>query len=290
MLFFTGMKQVRIIVVLTVALLCAISAHADSLLIYAGAASKPPTEEAARLFTEKTGIRADVLFGGSGYVLSQMKLARHGDLYFPGSSDYMEKAIRDGDVLPETEQVIVYLVSAINVQAGNPKNIHTLVDLTRPGMRVAIANPDGVCVGAYAVEIIEQSMSDEQKAGFRKNLVNYVGSCSKTASAISLKAVDAVIGWRVFQYWDPDRIETIPLQPDQVRRIGYIPIAISRYSKQPEKAQRFIDFLASPEGQEIFARYQYFATADAAMAWVGDKKPIGGEYIVPDEWLSPGRP
>lgn len=266
------------------------AAYAEPLLVYAGAASKPPTEEAARLFTQKTGIKTDVLFGGSGYVLSQMKLARHGDLYFPGSSDYMDKAKRDGDVLPDSEKIIVYLVSAINVQAGNPKDIRKLVDLARPGIRIAIANPEGVCVGAYAVEIIERNMSEEQKAGFRRNLVNYVGSCSKTASAISLKAVDAVIGWRVFQYWDAERIETIPLHPDQVSRIGYIPIAISRYSKQPENAQRFIDFLVSPEGQAIFARYQYFATADAAMSWVGKQKPVGGEYIVPEEWINPGRP
>ena len=261
----------------------------EPLLVYAGAASKPPTEEAAAAFTEATGIEVDVLFGGSGYVLSQLKLARHGDLYFPGSSDYMEKAKRDGDVIAATERIIVYLVSAINVQKGNPKDIRTLEDLARPGIRVAIANPDGVCVGSYAVEIIDRSMNNELKAGFRNNLVNYVGSCSKTASAISLKAVDAVIGWRVFQHWDPDRIETIPLQPEQVQRIGYIPIAITRYSKQPEKAQRFIDFLLSPEGQAIFARYQYFSTADAAMQWVGSSKPIGGEYIVPDEWLSPAK-
>lgn len=290
MLFSLRMTLVRSIVFLIAAIICAQTANAEPLLVYAGAASKPPTEEAVRRFTEKTGIEIDVLFGGSGYVLSQMKLARHGDLYFPGSSDYMEKAKRDGDVLPGTDKVIVYLVSAINVQAGNPKNILKLEDLARPGIRVAIANPDGVCVGAYAVEIIEQGMSDELKAGFRHNLVNYVGSCSKTASAVSLKAVDAVIGWRVFQYWDPDRIETIPLHPDQVMRIGYIPIAISRYSKQPDTAQRFINFLISQEGQAIFARYQYFATADAAMAWVGKQKPVGGEYTVPQEWLSPGRP
>ena len=94
---------------------------------------------------------------------------------------------------------------------------------------------------------------------------------------------------RFFLQLDPDRIDTIPLQHEQVQRIGYIPIAITRYSKQPDAAQRFIDFLASAEGQAIFARYQYFSTADAAMQWVGSSKPIGGEYIVPDEWLSPAK-
>lgn len=258
-----------------------------SVMIYAGAASKPPTEEAARVYQEKTGIKVDVVFGGSGYVLSQMKLAKQGDLYYPGSSDYMEKAKRDGDVFPETEKILVYLVSAINVQKGNPKNIKTLDDLTKPGIRVAIANPEGVCVGAYAVEIVEKHFTPEKKAAFRKNLANYTESCEKTATAISLKMVDAVIGWSVFAHWDPERIETIPLPADQVTRIGYLPIAVSKYTKQREAAQAFIDWLAGPDGQAIFAKHHYFATPKDAMAWLGAEKPVGGEYTVPAEWLKP---
>ena len=117
--------------------------------------------------------------------------------------------------------------------------------------------------------------------------ISWIKTLSKTASAVSLKAVDAVIGWRVFQHWDPERIETIPLTPEQVVRIGYVPIAVSSYSRQPDTARRFIEFLLSPEGQDIFAGYRYFATPDAAMSWVGGRKPVGGEYIVPKEWLSP---
>lgn len=258
---------------------------AQSLLAYAGAASQPPTEEAAKAYEKKTGVKVEVIFGGSGYVLSQMKLAKMGDLYFPGSSDYMEKAKRDGDVLAETEKVIVYLVPAINVQKGNPHNIRTLQDLTKPGLRVAIANPEGVCVGAYAVEILEKNFSPDEKAAFKANLANYTGSCEKTATAISLKQADAVLGWRVFQYWDPERIETITLPKEQIPRIGYIPIAIAKFSQQRAEAQEFIDFLTGPEGRAIFAKYHYFASPDEAFAWLGEKKPVGGEYVVPADWL-----
>jgi molybdate transport system substrate-binding protein len=261
------------------------AAAADSLLVYAGAASKPPTEEAARHYEEKTGIKVELIFGGSGYVLSQMKLSKQGDIYFPGSSDYMEKAKRDGDVLADSERVIVYLVSAINVQRGNPHGIRTLEDLTRPGLRVAIANPEGVCVGAYAVEIIEKELTAGEKAAFRRNLVNYTESCEKTATAISLKMADAVIGWSVFEHWDPARIETVALPKEQIARIGYIPVAISRFARDRAAAQAFIDFLTGPEGRAIFARHHYFASAEDAAAWLGETKPVGGEYAVPGEWL-----
>ena len=129
------------------------------IMIFAGAASKPATEETVRIFQERFGIPVDVIFGGSGFVLSQMKLTKRGDLYFPGSSDFMEVAKREGLVFPDSEKVVVYLVPAINVQKGNPKGIHTIKDLTKEGVRVAIANPETVCVGTYAVEIVEKNLT-----------------------------------------------------------------------------------------------------------------------------------
>ena len=44
----------------------------------------------------------------------------------------------------------------------------TLKDLTKEGVRVAIANPEMVCVGTYAVEIIEKNLTPEEKAKVQK--------------------------------------------------------------------------------------------------------------------------
>ena len=258
---------------------------ADSLMVFAGAASKPPTEQAARTFEAKTGVRVDVVFGGSGYVLSQMILGKKGDIYFPGSSDYMEIAKRKEVVFPETERTVVYLVPAINVQRGNPKKVKTLKDLARRDLKVAIANPEGVCVGAYAVEIIESAFSPDEKEAFRKNLLNYTESCEKTATAISLKVADTVLGWRVFEHWDPERIETVPLKASEIIRIGYIHIAVSRFTSNRLLAQKFIDFVLSDDGKDIFRKYHYFMSADEAAAWIGQEKPVGGEYVVPKDWI-----
>jgi molybdate transport system substrate-binding protein len=280
------------IVLVTLILVLTFVHHAqsssDRILIYAGAASKPATEEIVKDFKEKTGIVADVIFGGSGFVLSQMKLSKKGDLYFPGSSDFMELAKKEGLVLPESEKIVVYLVSAINVQKGNPKGIHSLRDLTKDRIRVAIANPEMVCVGTYAVEIIEKNLTLSEKEKFKKNLVNYTESCEKTASVISLKAVDAVIGWRVFQYWDPERIESILLKPEAISRIGYIPIAISRFTEDKIAAQKFIDFLSSSHGKTTFQKYHYLMDIQEARRFTKPDTPVGGEYLLPEEWKMQG--
>lgn len=256
----------------------------ERMLIFAGAASKPATEEMIKVFREKFGVTVDITFGGSGFVLSQMKLTRKGDLYFPGSSDFMEMAKKDNLVFPESERMVVYLIPAINVQKGNPKGIHFLRDLTKDGIRVAIANPEMVCVGTYAVEVIEKNFTLSEKEKFRKNLINYTESCEKTAMAISLKAVDAVIGWRVFQYWDPERIESIYLKPKEIPRIGYIPIAVSRFTHNLSMAQKIIDFLISPEGKIIFRKYHYLMDIQEARRFTKPDTPVGGEYLLPEDW------
>jgi len=274
------------VIVLLLPLITAHPLYGEGLLIFAGAASKPPTEAAAQAFEKKTGVKVSVTFGGSGFVLSQMELARKGDIYFPGSSDYMETAKQKGLVYPETERQVVYLVPSINVHKGNPKGIKTLRDLLKPGVRVAIANPETVCVGLYAVELIEKNLTPQEKETFRKNLVNYTESCEKTATAISLKAVDAVIGWSVFQYWDPERIETVPLKKDEISRIGFIPIAVSTFTGNKALAQRFIDYITVGGGKAFYKKYRYFITPDEAAAWIGARKPVGGEYTVPRAWCA----
>jgi len=281
-------KKIYSLILILIFLILVVVQNAQSsserILVFAGAASKPATEDAVKIFQEKTGISVDVSFGGSGFVLSQMKLTKKGDLYFPGSSDFMEVAKKEGLVFPETERIVVYLIPAINVQKGNPKSISSLKDLTKDGIRVAIANPEFVCVGTYAAEIIEKNFTPLEKDKFKKNLVNYTESCEKTANAISLRAVDAVIGWRVFQYWDPERIETIYIKPDEIPRVGYISIAISKFTKDKILSQKFIDFMLSQQGKTIFRKYHYLMDPEEARRFTRPDTPVGGQYSLPSEW------
>ncbi|MDW7711622.1 MAG: molybdate ABC transporter substrate-binding protein [Deferrisomatales bacterium] len=252
-----------------------------SLEVFAGSASKPALEAAARRFEGETGARVFLHLGGSGTVLSQMELLRRGDVYFPGSSDYMELAKRKGLVDAPTEVRVVYLIPAINVQRGNPKKIHDLEDLARPGLRVGIARPETVCVGLYAVEALEARGLTE---AVLKNVVNQAESCEKTAQMISMGLVDAVIGWDVFEEWDPDRVETVYYPPDEVTRIGYIPAAVSAFPREPELARAFLAYLVSAEGQKIFRAHGYLTDLAEARKRARPDTPVGGEWPLPASW------
>jgi molybdate transport system substrate-binding protein len=253
----------------------------ETLEVFVGSASQPATEEAASRFEELTGIRSNLHFGGSGKMLSVMKLSGRGDLYFPGSSDFMDLAKREKLVLDEAERIVVYLIPAINVPAGNPKEIHSLQDLTRPGLKIGIARPDTVSTGLLAVEILEKNALSSE---VRKNIKTYAPSIAKTVQLISLNVVDAILGLRVFKYWNPEKIETILLRPEQVPRIAYIPIAVSSFSKKREKAQLFIDFLISDEGRAIYRRWNYLVTEEEARGFALPGAPVGGTWDLPESW------
>lgn len=250
---------------------------------FVGAASKPAMDEAAQAFTAKTGIQVYCNYGGSGTMLSQIELSKSGDLYIPGAPDYIPKAERKGIVDPNAVKRIAYLIPVIAVQHGNPKNIQSLADLAKPGIEVGIGNPEAVCLGLYSVEILDYN---HLLADVSKNIVTHAESCEKTATLISLKAVDAVIGWHVFHDWNPDNIDVVYLESEQLPRIAYIPGALTTFTQDKDSAQKFLDFLVSSQGQEIFSKWGYIASESEARKFA-PKAEIGGEYQLPETYKPP---
>lgn len=52
-----------------------------------------------------------------------------------------------------------------------------------------------------------------------------------------------------------------------------------------EKANKFIGFLLSSDGQNIFRKYGYIATEEDAFSFVGEKVKIGGKPEFSVEWI-----
>ena len=252
---------------------------------FCGSASKPAMEEAARVFQSETGTAVTLNFSGSGTMLSQLKLSKRGDFYLPAAPTYMDLAVRDGIIDPETVRIVTYLVPVITVPRGNPKHIGTLADLARRGVTVGIGDPRTVCVGLYAIEILEKKGLLEAVG---HNIVTHAHSGSSTAALIVMGKVDAIIGWRVFTNWNPEKIETVYLKHDEIPRLAYYSAGISRTSRNREETGRFIDFLISPAGKEIFSRWDYIATEAEARTYAPHAE-VGGDYVLSPGYYSGGR-
>lgn len=273
----------RVLAGLLLTLLAAVPAQADDrprpIMVFAGSASQPPLEEAARTFERQTGIPVNLHLGGSGAMLSQIRLTGRGDLYIPGSPDYLELA-RAQNLVEGEAAILAYLVPALIVAKGNPLRIQSLEDLARPGLKVGMADPDGVCVGLYAVEVLTANDLDQK---VRPNLRGQVESCARAASMIPLGMADAVLGWREFAAWNPAAMEAVLLRPEQVPRLAFVPAVQIRGAGNPEGAAAFTAFLTSAGGQAIFRKWGYLTREDEVRP-LAPQARIGGSYRLPAEW------
>jgi molybdate transport system substrate-binding protein len=234
-------------------------------IVFAGAAAAPVYREAAALFESKYGAKVVLNLGGSGALLSALEITKTSDVYIPGSPEFLILASQRGIVnfMISKPRILAYLVPAIIVQKGNPKNITKLEDLARPGIRVGIGDPRSVCIGLYAKEILERSGLWEAVS---KNIVTYAPSCEATAQLVYTGAVDAVIGWHVFYYWNPDKADIVWIEPGKIPKIGYIAGAVTTSAKDRDLAAKFLDFLSSPDVHDLWRKYGYFATIEEARA------------------------
>jgi len=156
--------------------------------------------------------------------------------------------------------------------------------MSRPGIRIALANPEVVFVGMLGAEIADKGLNPQERSLFRKNIMTYAEDFSKLAALLALKKVDAIIGFSYFNGWYPDTIDTVKLRQDEIRRIGVGQAALLRYAENGFPAERFLAFPDTIESRNTFREYHYFATLEEAGTWVGGSKPVGSAYLLPRDW------
>jgi molybdate transport system substrate-binding protein len=253
-----------------------------SITVFCGSASKPAMEEIAKLFEREKGISVHLIFGGSGTLLSQIALSKKGEIYLPGSPDYFLIGKEKKLLIENSDHIVAYLIPAIITPKGNPGNIRSLIDLTRPKIKVGIGNPETVCLGLYSVELLEKNNLLEKTLG---NVVTFGASCSKTANLAAMKQLDAIIGWRVFHFWNPERMDYVPIPPEKISRISYIPISIPVHTKDMALSKMFIDFVLSPKGKKIYEKLGYITDRETAKTHAPGAV-IGGEYKLPRKYFN----
>ncbi|MBA3053086.1 MAG: molybdate ABC transporter substrate-binding protein [Candidatus Omnitrophota bacterium] len=248
---------------------------------FCGAAVKVPMDEIVANFEKETGVEVNVIYSGSGNLLSQMEITKRGDVYLCGSPDYVIIGEEKGLLVKGTSRRGTYLVPAIITPKGNPKNITCLEDLAKKGVRFGIGNPETVCLGLYCVELLDYNNLLEK---VMPNTVVFAKGCASTANLAVLGKVDAILGWRVFKAWNPEEVELIEIPGERIPRLSYNAIAVGSFVKNRRLADKFINYVLSAEGKKIFKKWGYISDEGEAMKFAAEAK-IGGCYKLPDKYF-----
>ena len=160
-----------------------------------------------------------------------------------------------------TESVVVFMT-----RKGNPKNIKTWDDLVKPGVEVLEPNPftsGGAkwnIMAAYGAQL-EQGKSEEEAQQYLADLFDHVPVLDKSAreslQTFSSGKGDVLLGYEneaILAQQGGEELDYVV--PDQTILIEN-PVAVVNESKNAEKAQAFVDYLYTPEAQEIFVGKGY---------------------------------
>lgn len=233
------------------------------LVLYCAAGIKPAILPLAESFEREYGQPVQLMYGGSGTLLSNLQVANTGDLYIAADQSYIELAQQKDlvrEVLP-----LARMRPVIVVQRGNPKNIHRLQDLVRGDIRLVIGNPDAASIGKQTKILLEQAGLWESIKGQVENKGVFKPTVMEVANDVKLGAVDAGIVWdaTAFQYPDIDVIHV----PEFESAREQISISVLKYSDQPTMALRFARYLNSTIGNEVFARHGFEPVAGDKWEW-----------------------
>ncbi len=226
--------------------------ESPQLTLYCGAGIRPPVAEAVEEFRRREGVTVECDYAGSEVLLSRIKLAERGDLYMPGEVYYVDLAREQG--LVATSKTVCYFVPVILVQKGNPKGIQGLEDLLRPELKVGLGDAEACAIGRQCAMIFEKSGIDAEQidrhVDFRSMTVN------ELANSVKVEALDAAIVWDGVAATVADTTDVVPI-PLQQNVVSTVAIGMLASSDRPERAARFVEFLTSPRGREIFRKHHY---------------------------------
>ncbi len=256
---FSGRRYGGLLVLTTLLCLC-LGCGSDKpqqtkLLLYCGAGIRPAAAELVREFTRRHGVAVECDYAGSEVLLARIKLSGRGDLYMPGDVYYVDQAEREG--LIASKKTACYFVPVILVQKGNPKNIKTLADLIRPGIKVGLGDSNACAIGRKSSRIFAKNNIPGENVNrnvkFRSLTVNELGN------HIKLGQLDAVIVWDAVAAYFADNATTVPIPAEQ-NVVSTVAVGVLSCSEHPKSAEEFLKFIASEPGQAIFKKHRYTTT------------------------------
>jgi accessory colonization factor AcfC len=234
------------------------NAKSASLVIYGPSGPSPAVNEAAVVFSARHGVDIDVRSGPIDSWIE--RAAEDADLIYSSAQFMMSRFLRSEalKLVPESVRPLYIRPSVVLVRPDNPKNIQDFPDLLRPGVRVMVVEGSGQ-TGLWE-DMAGKLGSLETLRTLRKN-ISYCAPTSDDAMVVwkTRDDIDVWITWNIWHMPLRDRAKLIVVSPEY-RIYRQCSIALTARSNANPLASSFMEFLASPEGADIFASWGWLTT------------------------------
>jgi accessory colonization factor AcfC len=225
-------------------------AQTDTVYVYGPDGPFAPINECAQIFSKQNNLVVKVTAGPEANWIDAV--TKNTDVIY-GRAEYMltSFAMKHPGLVDSTTRTELYKRgAAILVRPGNPKQIKSLEDLSRPGIKILDAN------GAGQFGLWEDIAGKEDGiAGIQRNIKQ---SFANTALGIegwkSDRSFDAWITYASWHYRLKDITQLLTIN-ESINVYRGTPVAITTISKHMDVAKRFIRFLLSERGHAVFKNW-----------------------------------
>jgi molybdate transport system substrate-binding protein len=217
-------------------------------------------EIAAQIERANPGTKLTFNFAGSPTLRTQLAQGARADVFASADEPNMYGAQRDGTISGEP-QIFARNLLVVVVPADNPAGINTLQDLAKPKLKLVLTNKD-VPVGNYARQALDKMSRDpafgkDFSTRVLANLVSEETNVKQVASKVQLGEADAGIVYSTdVTPAIGSAVRVIPIPPE-FNAVAKYPIAAVKGARNALGARAFIEYVLSPAGQAILARYGF---------------------------------
>lgn len=215
------------------------SSATPALTVFAAASLQPAFDKVAK----NVDLRITFNYAGSQTLTSQLTQGAQADVFASADTAHM-KTVQDAGLLAGEPRLFAHNRLEIAVEKGNPKGIHSLADLARPGIVVVLADTS-VPAGKYAQQAL-------QKAGVTIHPKSLETQVTGVLSKVALGEADAGIVY-VSDIMTSGRVDGVEI-PDAQNVVADYPVAKLRSAHDASAADTFVNYLLSPPGQAILAQ------------------------------------
>lgn len=199
-------------------------------------------------------------FAGSDTLATQINQGAPADVFASANTAQMNGVVKGGLIDAASVRTFAHNRLVVIYPKVNPANIQTLQDLARPHLKLDLAAKT-VPAGQYALDFLTRASADpafgaDYKDKVLKNVVSYETDVRSVLTKVSLGEADAGIVYTTDAATKAENVKAIAI-PDGLNTIAVYPIAPVKSSRHAPVAQQFVDYVLSPDGQAILARYGF---------------------------------
>jgi molybdate transport system substrate-binding protein len=197
---------------------------------------------------------------GTQALRTQVQNGAYADVFISASNSYMTELTKGGYFVDGSVQPLASNYVIVILPANNPGKIMSLQDLSKPGLKIAMAAynvPIGTVTYGALSNLAKSTYGQDWNASVFKNVVTYETSEPGVATKVSLGEVDAGFVYESTAAAAPkDTYSTITI-PKKDNVLQTYTIGLMKQSTGKGAAAEFENFMLSASGQQILKDYGF---------------------------------